>query len=388
NYSTYPNPVKFYETYIIDITSGEFLSIEDIFINGYEDLFYDYAKNYFFNNYGLNITKKSENYNYIKPNKEVYKKIFLKDENVEVFFYDYKKQEEIFIKIPFENVLPYIKKEYIEQTTTTTLASTTTTNKEITTQATTVNISENSTQTTVTKETTTEQITTEQTTTDKVTTEQIIKENNNRKRKIDKNKPMIALTFDDGPNGNTTNKILDVLEENNSVATFFLVSRRIEKDKETLKRMDMLGNQIGNHTANHKDLTKLSKDKIKTEVDIVNKALKNTIGKEATIVRVPYGAVNDTVKQTVEYPIIMWNIDTKDWKNKNANTIQKEVLGKVKDGDIVLMHDLYDSTAKACEVIIPKLVEQGYQLVTVEELFEYKGIEMKKGNKYSNANKK
>ena len=380
NYNTYPNPVKFFETYILDIKKEQFVNIENILNKDYEDLFYLSAKNYFLNNYGINITKQSENYNDIKPDKEVYRKLFIKSDFAEIFFYDYKKQEEISIKMPVENILGYMNKEYLE---TTTIITT-----EATTESTTV--TETTTKETTTVQQTTKVTETQQTTEKETVTEETTSNNSNinNKRKIDKNKPMIALTFDDGPNSATTNKILDILEKNNSVATFFVVSRRIEKDIETLKRMDSLGNQIGNHTANHKDLTKISKEQIKSEVDIVNNKLKKAIGKEASIVRVPYGATNDNVKSAINYPIIMWNVDTRDWKSRNAKSVEQQVIGKVKDGDIILMHDLYESTAQACETIIPKLIEQGYQFVTIDELFEYKGIEMKNGTKYSNANKK
>lgn len=366
NYNTYPNPIKFYETYIIDIKENKELNLEDILNKGYEDLFYIVSKEYFFNTYGINITKQSENYNDIKPDKNVYNKIFIKDDIVEIFIYDYKKQEETLIKIPMDKLLPYVKKEYIEITQSTTQI---TTIIETITETTTIVIEETSTETTT-------------------SIRENIQNSKSNKRKIDKNKPMIALTFDDGPNNATTNRILDILEQNNSVATFFVVSRRIEKDVEILKRMDSLGCQIGNHTANHKDLTKLSNEQIKLEVDIVNDKLEKAIGKQATIVRVPYGAINQTIKETIKYPIIMWNVDTKDWQSKNAKDIEQQVLTKVKDGDIILMHDLYNTTAEACEVIIPKLIEQGFQLVTVEELLEYKGIYIKNGNTYFNGNMK
>ncbi len=199
---------------------------------------------------------------------------------------------------------------------------------------------------------------------------------------------MIALTFDDGPNSNITNKILNILEKNNSVATFFVVSRRIEKDADILKRMEKIGCQIGNHTANHKNLTKLNNEQIKKEINDVNNRIKQITGKEPSIVRVPYGAINQNVKDNVKYPIIMWSLDTKDWKNKNAKKIQSEVLEKVKDGDIVLMHDLYKETADACEIIIPSLIKRGFQLVTIDELFKYRDIDIKDGVSYFNAYKK
>lgn len=361
NYNTYPNPVKFYETMILDLETKQDLQIENILKEGYTDLFYIDAKKYFYNNYGINITKKSENYNDIKPDETVYKKMFLKEDITEIFIYDYKKQKEIIFNIPTSEILPYIKTIYLETTTTTT---------ETTTETTTITTTETST------EATTQTLTQNKTL-------QI-----NSTRKIDKNKKMIALTFDDGPNGANTNEILDILEKNNSVATFFVVSRRLDADKKVLKRMVDLGCQIGNHTANHKDLTKLSDEQIKAEVDLVSDKIKNITGNAPTIVRVPYGAVNDNVTQNIDYPIIMWNIDTKDWKTKNVEAIKKEVLGKVKDGDIILMHDLYKTTKDACKQIIPALIEQGFQLVTVDELLYYRDIEPQAGVKYFNAYKK
>ena len=153
------------------------------------------------------------------------------------------------------------------------------------------------------------------------------------------------------------------------------------------KKMALQAKSLGVESA-YGEVTKISKEQIKSEVDIINNKLKKAIGKEASIVRVPYGATNDNVKSAINYPIIMWNVDTRDWKSRNAKSVEQQVIGKVKDGDIILMHDLYESTAQACETIIPKLIEQGYQFVTIDELFEYKGIEMKNGTKYSNANKK
>lgn len=360
NCKEYPNPIKYTKTLIIDTKDYNQMLPQDFFNKNYRDLFYQEAKKYFLNTYGLVITKESENYNDIKSTEENYSKVFFKDNNMQVYIYDYKKQNEIYINVDKSLFTPYLKKEYLEYNITTETSITT----EATTQATS---SETTTITTTQKQTT-------QTTTIS-------------SRKIDKNKPMIALTFDDGPNGKNTSKILDILQKNNSVATFFVVGRRLEVDKEIIKRMNNMGCQIGNHTANHKDLTKLSPKEINSELWLVNKKIKEIIGKQPTVVRAPYGAINNTVKTAAPYPFIMWNIDTRDWKTRNAKAIEKEVIGKVKDGDIILMHDLYDSTAAACEIIIPALVKQGFQFVTVEELLKYKGIEMKPGVKYFNGRK-
>ena len=196
---------------------------------------------------------------------------------------------------------------------------------------------------------------------------------------------MIALTFDDGPNFKNTNRILDILEKNNARATFFVVGRNLDKKAETLKRIHNLGNQIGNHTYNHKNLSKLSADQILYEVESVNQKLEKIIGEGAKIVRVPYGSANQTVLNTIKYPIIMWNVDTRDWETKNTNSTIREIRKNAKDGNIILMHDLYDTTAAACETIIPELINKGFQLVTIEEMMKYKNIELIPGNKYYNA---
>ena len=109
------------------------------------------------------------------------------------------------------------------------------------------------------------------------------------------------------------------------------------------------------------------------------------MGEYSTIVRPPYGSVNSTVKETVEQPLINWSLDTRDWESRDANSVYNEIMSNVEDGDIVLMHDLYSSTAEAVSMVLPKLVEEGYQLCTVEELFELKGIELHSGTVFRSA---
>ncbi|WP_343209715.1 polysaccharide deacetylase family protein [Anaerolentibacter hominis] len=201
-------------------------------------------------------------------------------------------------------------------------------------------------------------------------------------RVIDPDKPMIALTFDDGPYSKVTNRILDVLEEYDSRATFFVLGSRLKNEQDTLKRMKEMGCDIGSHTYSHKSLVKLNKKQMQKEINSTNKLLKEYTGEEAELVRPPYGAVDDKVKKYVKYPFIMWSVDTEDWLTRNAKKTVKAVTSTVKDGDIILMHDIYESTADACEKLIPKLIKAGYQLVTVEELLQYRGVELKAGSKY------
>ncbi len=203
-------------------------------------------------------------------------------------------------------------------------------------------------------------------------------------RGIDPDKPMVALTYDDGPSAYTP-VILDVLEANNATATFFVVGDRVDgssKYQSYVKRAYELGCQIGNHTYEHKTLTSLSKSGIQSQISKCDTAVRNVIGIAPTIMRPPGGARNTTVDQTVGKPIILWSIDTLDWKTRNASKTISSVLNNVKDGDIILMHDLYSATGEASKTIIPSLIKKGYQLVTIEELAKYRGG-MKNGNRYS-----
>ena len=203
-------------------------------------------------------------------------------------------------------------------------------------------------------------------------------------KNIDKNKPMIALTFDDGPNYNT-GKILDILNKYNVKATFFLLGKNIENNKDIIKKMNGYGMEIGNHTYSHKLLTKLKKDKIKEEFNKTNDLIYSITGKYPTLTRPSYGSTNNKIRKLINTPIIIWDIDTLDWKYHNSNKIYNKVISKVKDGDIILMHDIYSATSNSLELIIPKLLEEGYELVTVSELFYYKEITLEKGKVYGFA---
>lgn len=201
-------------------------------------------------------------------------------------------------------------------------------------------------------------------------------------RKIDKNKKMVALTYDDGPSIYTP-RILKTLKENNSVATFFVVGNRVPMYSDTVKKAYDMGCEIGNHTYEHKSLPNLSETEVKRQISKTNKEVKKAIGEKPVIMRPTGGATNNNIKKWVGMPSIIWSIDTLDWKTRNADSTKRAVLDHVKDGDIVLMHDLYSATATASETIIPELVRRGYQLVTVSELAECRGGMKETGAYYS-----
>ena len=200
---------------------------------------------------------------------------------------------------------------------------------------------------------------------------------------IDPSKPMIALTYDDGPYSPVTNRILDALEAVGGHATFFVVGNRVSTYESAVRRANSLGCEIANHTWNHTSLTSLSASDIAWQISRTNSAVKNITGKTPALVRPVGGAVNSNVKNAVNYPMILWSVDTLDWKYRNADSVYSRVIGHVHDGDIILMHDLYPSTAAASERIIPELVRQGYQLVTVDELAAYKGYRLSGHTTYS-----
>jgi peptidoglycan/xylan/chitin deacetylase (PgdA/CDA1 family) len=191
----------------------------------------------------------------------------------------------------------------------------------------------------------------------------------------------IALTFDDGPSS-FTNRLLDCLEENNAKATFFLVGEEVTYFPDEVKRAAELGCEIGNHSYSHTDLTTLDAAGIAEEIGKTDQLLLNLVGHGGTVVRPPYGSVNDTVKQTVGTPMILWSIDTLDWETLDADTTVQTVLDNVKDGDIILMHDIYSTTVDAAQILIPTLIEEGYDLVTIHELAEIKGVTLTTGTTY------
>lgn len=202
---------------------------------------------------------------------------------------------------------------------------------------------------------------------------------------IDPDKPMMALTFDDGP-GDRTPELLDMLEKYDAHATFFMQGVNIPGREDTIKQMLEADCELGNHTYDHPELTKISESEIRSQVGDTNNLVEEACGQGATLVRPPYGAVDDTVKANVGQPMILWNIDTLDWKGDTQSVIDC-VQQTADDGDIVLMHDIHSSTVDAALQLIPWLVDQGYQLVTVTEMAEARGITMQAGETYTDFNK-
>lgn len=193
---------------------------------------------------------------------------------------------------------------------------------------------------------------------------------------IDPTRPMVALTYDDGPSSTVTPRILKCLQDNGGRATFFMVGKQVIKSPDVLKQMVAQGCEVANHTYDHTLMTKVSPTELANQLVATNQVVSDACGISPVLMRPCGGAKTDAgmnIAGAISMPAIMWSIDTLDWKTRDSAQTIQNVLDNVKDGDIILMHDLYEATAEASETIIPELVNRGFQLVTVSELSSYRG---------------
>ena len=200
---------------------------------------------------------------------------------------------------------------------------------------------------------------------------------------IDPSKPMVALTFDDGPQPSVGNRIMDCLAQYGGKATFFMVGERVGSYKTEVQRMVAEGHEVANHTMNHKYLQKLGAAQIQAQVNNGNDAIQAACGVRPTLLRLPGGNHNAAVLANAGMPMIQWNVDTLDWKTRNADKTVAAVLNHVKDGDIILMHELYGATGDAVARIVPELHKRGFQMVTVSQMAAAKGRSLEAGKLYS-----
>ena len=193
---------------------------------------------------------------------------------------------------------------------------------------------------------------------------------------------LIAITFDDGPRRDTTERLLDGLQERGASATFFLIGRQIEGNEDLIRRMQAEGHQVGSHTWNHVRLTDLSQDTLRREVEQTEEALETLLGGESYWLRPPYGTVDDADQELIDVPMIKWSIDPRDWESRNTAQIVAAVLEAAKPNQIILLHDIYETSVQAALEIVDSLQEEGYRFLTVEELLEVNGIEPEAGILY------
>jgi peptidoglycan/xylan/chitin deacetylase (PgdA/CDA1 family) len=202
---------------------------------------------------------------------------------------------------------------------------------------------------------------------------------------IDPDKPMVALTFDDGPS-NVTPRILELLNQYGGKATFCVIGNRVEGFSTIVGELYAAGNEIIGHSWDHKNLVKLTGAEIWRELVDTNEAITAATGFTPRLYRPPYGSVNDVlrgVSTQLGLSLINWSVDTLDWKTKNPDKTYESIMSSVKDGSIILCHDIYTATADAMEYVIPELIAQGYQLVTVSELLSFSDRAVEAGNIYN-----
>lgn len=181
-------------------------------------------------------------------------------------------------------------------------------------------------------------------------------------------KKLIALTFDDGPNAKVTPIILKTLKKYDAKATFFMLGSQAMYNQKLAKRVADAGHEIGNHSFSHTNLVTLSNKKIKAEIKRTNEEIERATGEKPTLFRPPYGSINQRVRGQNKLPVILWDVDTLDWKHRNPKTLLTMVKLYSHDGAIILMHDIQPTTAQGLDSVLNYLQKQGYEFVTVSEL--------------------
>lgn len=200
--------------------------------------------------------------------------------------------------------------------------------------------------------------------------------------KITPDKKLIAFTYDDGPSI-YDKQIVDALKGAHATATFFEVGNRMDDYVDEINYINQNNMEIGNHTFNHKILYELEMKDALNEVLSVNEKYQSITSKSLYIFRPSYGALNENVIDKINMPIVQWSIDTLDWKSRDAKKVYNKIIKNPRDGDIVLMHSLYESTLLATKNSLKDLYKKGFVVVSVSELAKYKSITLENGKIYN-----
>ena len=205
-------------------------------------------------------------------------------------------------------------------------------------------------------------------------------------RVIDPDKPIVALSFDDGPGHDSTIRILKLIKKYNISATFFVVGDMVKYHRDVIAMEAEYGCEIANHTMTHElNFKRSDQADVDREIQELSDIIESITGRSTYLVRPPGGSYNQTALDNAKFPYILWSVDTRDWESRDKDKIFEVVKRDTFDGAIILMHDIHKTTADACELVIPWHIEQGYQVVSVSELFQARGIELKPGNIYRMA---
>lgn len=173
---------------------------------------------------------------------------------------------------------------------------------------------------------------------------------------------------DDGPHPKYTEQLLDGLKEREVVATFFVTGENAENYPDIIRREQDEGHLIGNHTYSHIQLTSRNRETFREELVQTNEILEEITGEKISFVRPPYGSWDKSFEKELNMFPVLWNIDPLDWCSHNADCIASKVVEKAGDGDIILMHDYYETSVTAALEVVDILQKRGFQFVTVEEI--------------------
>jgi|GEM_PF-5895669 len=198
----------------------------------------------------------------------------------------------------------------------------------------------------------------------------------------DDDQPVVALTFDDGPNGTVTPLLLEALAERGIKATFFVVGERVTENPDLVKAAYEAGNQICNHTYSHLDLTSLSDGQLAYQIDTTSDLIESITGEAPRYVRPPYGYIDRETESHIGLPLMLWTVDPRDWESKDADAVYDQVMSHIYDGAVILMHDQYPSTYEAAVRIMDTLIMQNWRFLTLEQYFDYYGITPEPGHTY------
>jgi len=198
-----------------------------------------------------------------------------------------------------------------------------------------------------------------------------------------KDKKTVALTLDDGPSRIYNSKILDVLNRNKAHATFYMVGQMMYSCQKCVLDTYNSGNEIGSHTYEHINIKNSSVNSVLSSLKKTNDLYYKVTGDNIKTIRPPYGAYDRENLESINIPLILWNLDTQDWRYRDPDYIVNHIKDNIKDGSIILMHELYETSYQALEIILPWLYANDYQVVSVSELANLKNVELKKGNSYS-----
>lgn len=197
-------------------------------------------------------------------------------------------------------------------------------------------------------------------------------------------KKLVALTFDDGPSSATTPRLLDILYAKDVPATFFMLGKMARSNPDIAKRAEDEGHIVASHTMYHQNLIRIPAGAAKDDITEAATVFRGILGHNPALTRPPYGNINNTVRDNVDTPMILWSVDTLDWKNKDVDSILAITKEQVHDGAVILMHDIYDTTVDAVSVVIDELRKDGYEFVTIFELAKFRSIDLKNGTTYYN----